>query len=174
VVVAREDTPGDRRLAAYLVAKTTAGVPQSELRAFLKERLPDYMVPASFMLLDRLPLTPSGKVDRRALPAPDRARRELERELVAPRNDTETRIAAIWRDVVGLDRVGVTENFFELGGHSLLLPQVVHRLRAAFQLEVPLRALFDEPTVEGLAITIQELLLEEIERQLGEEEAVVE
>jgi acyl carrier protein len=132
------------------------------------------MMPASFMVLDRLPLTPSGKVDRRALPAPDRARRELEREFVAPSNDMEARIAAIWRDVLGLDRVGITESFFELGGHSLLLPQVVHRLRAAFQLEVPLRALFDEPTVEGLAFTIQELLLEEIERQFGEEEAVVE
>jgi hypothetical protein len=174
VVVAREGTPGDRRLAAYLVAKTADGVRQADLRGFLKERLPDYMVPASFMLLDRLPLTPSGKVDRRALPAPDRARRELEREFVAPRNDAETRIAAVWRDVLGLDRVGVTENFFEMGGHSLLLPQVVHRLRTAFQLEVPLRALFDEPTIEGLAITVQELLLEEIERQFGEEEAVVE
>ena len=174
VVVAREDTPGDRRLAAYLVAKTSDGVPQAELRSFLKERLPDYMVPASFMMLDRLPLNPSGKVDRRALPAPDRARRELEKDFVAPRNDSEETIAAIWREVLGLDRVGVTENFFELGGHSLLLPQVVHRLRAAFQLDVPLRALFDEPTVEGLAITVEELLLEEIERQLGEEEAVVE
>ncbi len=174
VVVAREDTPGDRRLAAYLVAKSSDGVPQAELRSFLKERLPDYMIPASFMVLDRLPLNPSGKVDRRALPAPDRARRELEKDFVAPRNDSEETIAAIWREVLGLDRVGVTENFFVLGGHSLLLPQVVHRLRAAFELDVPLRALFDEPTVEGLAITVEELLFEEIERQLGEEEAVVE
>ena len=132
------------------------------------------MVPASFTVLDRLPLTPSGKVDRRALPSPDRARRELERDFVAPRTDSEATIAAIWSEVLGLDRVGVTENFFELGGHSLLLPQVLHRLRAAFQVDVPLRALFDEPTVEGLAITLEEILLEEIERQLGEEEAVVE
>jgi acyl carrier protein len=76
--------------------------------------------------------------------------------------------------VLGLDRVGVTENFFELGGHSLLLPQVIHRLRAAFQVEVPLRVLFEEPTIEGLAVTVEEILLAEIERQLGEEEAVVE
>ncbi|HEY0511355.1 MAG TPA: non-ribosomal peptide synthetase, partial [Thermoanaerobaculia bacterium] len=175
VVVAREETPGDRRLAAYLVARGP-GKPLelAELRSVLKQRLPDYMIPASFTVLDRLPLTPSGKVDRRALPAPDRARRELERDFVAPRTDSETTIAAIWSEVLGLDRVGVTENFFELGGHSLLLPQVVHRLRAAFQVEVPLRALFDEPTVEGLAITLEEILIEEIERQLGEEEAVVE
>ncbi|HEX4497579.1 MAG TPA: non-ribosomal peptide synthetase, partial [Thermoanaerobaculia bacterium] len=176
VVVAREETPGDRRLAAYVVARCAGVAPSAaELRSALKERLPDYMIPASFTVLDRLPLNPSGKVDRRALPAPDRARRrELERDYVAPRNDSEKTVAAIWSELLGLDHVGVTENFFELGGHSLLLPQVVHRLRVAFQVEVPLRALFDEPTVEGLAITLEEILLEEIERQLGEEEAVVE
>jgi amino acid adenylation domain-containing protein len=174
VVVAREDTPGDRRLAAYLVPREPGGTLElAGVRSFLKGRLPEYMIPASFVVLDRLPLTPSGKVDRRALPAPDRSRRELEREFVAPRTGSEETIAAIWNEVLGLDRVGVTENFFELGGHSLLLPQVVHRLRTAFQVEVPLRALFDEPTVEGLAITIEEILLEEIERQLGEEEEVV-
>ncbi len=176
VVVAREDTPGDRRLAAYVVARSAGSAPSAaELRSALKERLPDYMIPASFTVLDRLPLNPSGKVDRRALPAPDRARRrELERDYIAPRNDSEKTVATIWSELLGLDHVGVTENFFELGGHSLLLPQVVHRLRLAFRVEVPLRALFDEPTVEGLAITLEEILLEEIERQLGEEEAVVE
>ncbi|MFL6196328.1 MAG: amino acid adenylation domain-containing protein, partial [Thermoanaerobaculia bacterium] len=173
VVVAREDVPGDRRLAAYLVS-TNGPLAVADLRGFLKGRLPEYMVPASFTELERLPLTPSGKVDRRALPAPDRARRELERDFVAPRSESEESIAAIFAEVLGLDRVGVTESFFDLGGHSLLLPQVIHKLRSAFQVEVPLRALFDEPTVEGLAITIEEILLEEIERQLGEEEAVVE
>jgi acyl carrier protein len=132
------------------------------------------MIPASFTLLDRLPLTPSGKVDRRSLPAPDRARRGPERDFVAPRTDAEETIAAIWSEVLGLDRVGVTESFFDLGGHSLLLPQVIHRLGAAFQVEVPLRVLFEEPTVEGLAVTVEEILLAEIERQLGEEETVVE
>ncbi|HEY3570220.1 MAG TPA: amino acid adenylation domain-containing protein, partial [Thermoanaerobaculia bacterium] len=175
VVVAREDTPGDRRLAAYLVAGGPEGdLEIAALRNHLKGRLPDYMIPASFTLLDRLPLTPSGKVDRHSLPAPDRARRGPERDFVAPRTDSEERIAAIWGEVLGLDRVGVTENFFELGGHSLLLPQVIHRLRAAFQVEVPLRVLFEEPTIEGLAVTVEEILLAEIERQLGEEEAVVE
>jgi amino acid adenylation domain-containing protein len=173
VVVAREDTPGDRRLAAYLVAGEAEGdLEIAGLRNHLKGRLPDYMIPASFTLLDRLPLTSSGKVDRRALPAPDRARRGQERNFVAPRTHSEETIAAIWREVLGLDRVGVTESFFELGGHSLLLPQVIHRLRAAFQVEVPLRVLFEEPTIEGLAVTVEEILLAEIERQLGEETVV--
>ncbi|HEY4564953.1 MAG TPA: non-ribosomal peptide synthetase, partial [Thermoanaerobaculia bacterium] len=175
VVVAREDTPGDRRLAAYLVAREAEDdLEIAGVRNHLKGRLPDYMIPASFTLLDRFPLTPSGKVDRRSLPAPDRARRGPERDFVAPRTDTEETIAAIWSEVLGLDRVGVTENFFDLGGHSLLLPQVIHRLGAAFQVEVPLRVLFEEPTVEGLAVTVEEILLAEIERQLGEEETVVE
>jgi acyl carrier protein len=173
VVVAREDVPGDRRLAAYLVSRNGPLV-VADLRGFLKERLPEYMIPVSFTELERLPLTPSGKVDRRALPAPDSARRELEKDFVAPRTESEETIAAIFAEVLGLNRVGVTESFFEMGGHSLLLPQVIHKLRSAFQVEVPLRALFDEPTVEGLAIAIEEILLEEIERQLGEEEALVE
>ena len=102
VVVAREDAPGDRRLVAYLVARGADGRCElAGLRRLLKGRLPDYMIPASFVVLDRMPLTPSGKVDRRALPAPDRARRELEREFVAPSNGLEARIAAIWRDVLG-------------------------------------------------------------------------
>ncbi len=175
VVVAYEPAAGDRRLAAYLVARqpgetVSAGLSAQDLRAFLRERLPDYMVPASFTTLEALPLTPSGKVDRRALPAPDRARSEVSASYVAPRTASEETIAAIWAEVLGLEQVGATDDFFALGGHSLLLPQVLHRLRNAFQVEVPLRALFDEPTVEGLALTIEEILLEEIERQLAEEE----
>ena len=163
VVVAREDAPGDRRLTAYVVPRNgEAGA--SELRAFLRERLPDYMVPASFVALDALPTTPSGKVDRRALPSPDRL--GPEGVYTAPRTPAEETVAAIWRAVLGAGRVGVTDNFFELGGHSLLLPQVMHRLRSAFRVEIPLRALFDEPTVEGLAIAVEEALLADIESQL--------
>jgi amino acid adenylation domain-containing protein len=166
VVVAREDAPGDRRLTAYVVPRN-GEVAAAELRGFLRQRLPDYMVPAAFVTLASLPTTPSGKVDRRALPGPERLRPDDGGACIAPRTAAEETIAAIWSEVLGLGRVGVTDNFFELGGHSLLLPQVMHRLRSAFQVEIPLRALFDEPTVEGLAVAVEEILLEEIERQLG-------
>jgi acyl carrier protein len=126
------------------------------------------MVPAAFVVLDALPLTPSGKVDRRALPAPDRGRAAGDGETVAPRTEAEETVAAIWCKVLGLDRVGVTDSFFALGGHSLLLPQVMHQLRLAFQVAIPLRTLFDEPTVEGQALAVEEVLLAEIERQLAD------
>jgi acyl carrier protein len=157
-----------------VVPRQAGTAPAAELRAFLKERLPDYMVPAAFVALDALPLNASGKVDRRALPGPERTRTD-DVAWVAPRTPAEETVAAAWQEVLGLDRVGATDNFFDLGGHSLLLPQVLHRLRTAFQVEIPLRALFDEPTVEGLALAVEELLLEEIERQLseGEESLVV-
>ncbi|HSK75448.1 MAG TPA: non-ribosomal peptide synthetase, partial [Thermoanaerobaculia bacterium] len=174
VVAAREDTPGDRRLAAYVVPRRPEEPPAvPELRSFLKARLPEHMVPAAFVTLEALPLTPSGKVDRRALPAPGgRSRADREEDVVTPRTSSEEAVAAIWSEVLGVGRVGAMDNFFELGGHSLLLPQVLHRLRTAFQVEVPLRALFDEPTVEGLALRVEEILLEEIERQLAEEDDV--
>ncbi len=168
VVVAREDAPGQRTLAAYIVPRDPAAPPSaSDLRAFLRERLPDYMVPAAFVTLAALPLSASGKVDRRALPAPGRARATGGTPRVPPRTPTEGTVAAIWSELLGVEAVGATDHFFELGGHSLLLPQVLHRLRTAFQVEIPLRALLDEPTVEGLALTIEEILLEEIERQLA-------
>ncbi len=173
VVAAREDVPGDRRLAAYVVPRDAAAQPSTaELRAFLKERLPDYMIPAAFVALEALPLTPSGKVDRRALPAPGGAQAEREGDFVAPRTAAEETVAAIWGEVLGVDRVGATDNFFELGGHSLLLPQVMHRLRSAFQIEIPLRTLFDEPSVESLALALEEILLADLERQLAETEAL--
>ena len=171
VVAAREDVPGDRRLAAYVVLRDPAAA-VSELRAFLKERLPDYMVPAAFVTLEALPLSATGKVDRRALPAPGGARPERGADFVAPRTAAEETVAAIWREVLGLGQVGATDNFFELGGHSLLLPQVMHRLRTAFQVEIPLRTLFDEPTLEGLALALEEILLEDLERQLAEADAL--
>jgi amino acid adenylation domain-containing protein len=167
VVTAREDAPGDRRLAAYIVAKNGDAPGASDLRSFLKETLPDYMVPAAFVPLPSLPMTPSGKVDRRSLPAPDQQRPQSEKDYVPPSTPAEETVAAIWAKVLGLDRVSVTDNFFELGGHSLLLPQVLHQLRAAFQVDIPLRLLFVEPTVESLALAVEELVLAEIEKELG-------
>ncbi|MBV9124651.1 MAG: amino acid adenylation domain-containing protein, partial [Planctomycetes bacterium] len=155
VVLAREDVPGDRRLVAYVTARQEPALSLKELRGRLLEQLPGYMVPSAFVVLDALPLTPSGKVDRRALPAPERNRPALDREWLAPRTPVEEVLAGLWAEVLGLERVGAQDNFFELGGHSLLATQVVSRLRAAFQVELPLRFLFEAPTVAALAERIE-------------------
>jgi amino acid adenylation domain-containing protein len=132
-------------------------VPQ--LRDFLGGQLPDYMIPSAFVLLDELPLTPSGKIDRRRLPAPDEARPELRGAFVAPRNETEKALAELWASVLGAARVGAEDNFFELGGHSLLATQVVSRIRERFQVELALRELFEQPTVAALAARLDEVRL---------------
>jgi amino acid adenylation domain-containing protein len=150
-VVAREDAPGDRRLVAYIVGEAEA----EELRAHLRRSLPDYMVPASFVMLDALPLTPNGKLDRKALPAPELG--SADDGYVAPRTPVEEVLAGIWAEVLRLERVGVEENFFELGGHSLLATRVVSRVRQVFGVEVPLRALFEGPTVAELAGRVEEM-----------------
>ena len=157
VVLAREDRPGENRLVAYAVRKPGQSATVRELRDFIKQRLPDYMVPASFVFLDRLPLTPNGKVDRKALPAPEPGRSGLERGFVAPRTPIEEVLASIWAEVLKRDGVGVQDNFFELGGHSLLATRMMSRVREAFQVEVPLRSLFEAPTVAGLAEAIEVL-----------------
>jgi amino acid adenylation domain-containing protein len=150
-VVAREDVPGEKRLVAYVVAESTA----DELRQFLKDKLPDHMAPAIFVLLDALPLLPNGKINRQALPAPDRTRPELDNAFMAPRTPTEELMAAIWAQVLNIERVGVHDNFFDLGGHSLLATQAVSRMREALQMEIPLRRLFELPTVAGLAESLE-------------------
>jgi len=150
IVLARADASGEMRLLAYVVGER--GLPTgSELRSFLKEKLPEYMVPAAFVPLDALPLTPNGKVNRHALPVPDRTRPELEKEFIAPRTPEEEIVAEVWSQVLGIERIGIYDNFFELGGHSLLATQVVSRMREAFGVEIPLRRLFEVPTVAGLA-----------------------
>ena len=123
------------------------------LRNHLKDRLPDYMVPSAVVVLERLPLTPNGKVDRRALPAVEGAR-AVDEAYLAPRTETEQRLAAIWQEVLRVERIGVNDNFFDLGGHSLLATQVISRAREAFGLNVALANLFDSPTVAGLAIHV--------------------
>ncbi|HEY0737635.1 MAG TPA: amino acid adenylation domain-containing protein, partial [Herpetosiphonaceae bacterium] len=125
------------------------------LRAFLRTRLPEYMVPSAFVVLDAIPLTAHGKVDRRALPAPDSARPMPEDTFVAPRTADEEIVAQIWAEVLHLDRVGILDNFFVLGGHSLMATQVISKLRAAFQIELPLRVLFEVPTIAGLCERIE-------------------
>jgi len=150
VVLAREDTPGDKRLVAYVVPREEPAPTISELRRFLKETLPEYMVPSAFVYLDALPLTPNGKVDRRALPAPDQTRPELESAYVAPRTREEKILADIWAQVLGVEQVGVHDNFFELGGDSILSIQVIARANQA-GLQLTPRQLFQAPTVAGLA-----------------------
>ncbi len=152
VVVARGEG-GDKRLVAYLVAREEApGL--AELRSHLQASLPDYMVPAVFVVLDALPLNPSGKVDRKALPAPEEATTSTT-DFVAPRSPVEELLAGIWAEVLRVERVGVTQTFFELGGHSLLATRVVSRVRQVFGVELPLRRLFEAPTVARLAREIE-------------------
>jgi acyl carrier protein len=119
------------------------------------------MVPSAFVVLDSLPLTPNGKLDRKALPAPDQTRPELEKTFVAPRTPVEETLASIWSDVLQFDHVGIHDNFFELGGHSLLATQLISRIRDAFKIDLPLRSLFEAPTIYGLAQRIQELGVKE-------------
>ncbi|MBZ4423328.1 non-ribosomal peptide synthetase, partial [Myxococcus sp. RHSTA-1-4] len=148
VALVREDVPGDKRLVGYVAAPESLDT--SALRAFLKQRLPEYMVPSALVRLDTLPLTSNAKVDRKALPAPDAALASSE-SFVAPRNATEQKLAELFASVLRLSQVSVTGNFFELGGHSLLATQVISRIRSALGVELPLRALFEAPTVAALA-----------------------
>ena len=127
-----------------------------QLRRFLKDRLPEHMVPASFVILDELPLLPNGKIDRRALPAPEAARPDLPHAFVAPRTHVEQLLAATWSDLLGVPHVGIHDNFFDLGGHSLLTTQLISRVRELFQIELPLRHVFQQPTIAELAAAIEQ------------------
>ncbi len=156
VVIAREDAGGERQLVAYVVCSQSGATPSaSGLRAFLKQKLPDWMLPASFIVLDALPLTPHGKVDRRALPAPDHARAESERAFVAARTKTEEVLAGIWSRLLGIERVSIHDDFFELGGHSLLGMQLISRVREALGVELSVRALFDAPSICAFAAKVE-------------------
>jgi arthrofactin-type cyclic lipopeptide synthetase C len=158
VVVARretEDVAGDKRLVAYLVSDQHPAPTAGALRAFLKERVPEYMTPSVFVTLDALPLTPNGKVDRRALPAPEKTRPDLESAFAAPRNPIEETLAEIVAQILWIEKPGIHDNFFELGGHSLLATQFISRVRNALQVELPLRSVFTGPTIAELAEAIE-------------------
>ncbi|WP_326841142.1 amino acid adenylation domain-containing protein [Streptomyces sp. NBC_01558] len=166
-VIVREDVPGDKRLVAYLVAAGPDAPSITELHAHLGRHLPDYMIPAGFVLLERLPLTANGKVDRAALPVPDGRRPDLGTSYTAPRNTVERHITAVWTELLGIERVGVHDNFFQLGGHSLLATQVASRLRKALRVDVPVRAVFDHPTPAELAQNIADLMMAAINAQFA-------
>jgi amino acid adenylation domain-containing protein len=159
-----KDPEGDKRIVAYLsTGGGGAAAPNvSALRRFLAERLPNYMLPASFVMLDTFPLTPSGKVDRRALPEPDTARPKVETAFVAPRNDFEEIVSAVWQEVLKCDQIGVFDNFFDLGGHSLMATQVLSRIRDRFEVEMPVSVLLEAPTVAQLSTRVEEIILAEI------------
>lgn len=157
VVVVREDQANDKRLVAYLVANSQANIATSDLGGFLQQKLPEYMIPAAFVILEALPLTSNGKVDRNALPAPDTSRNDV--GYVPPRNPTEEALVTVYADVLGRELVGIHDNFFDLGGHSLLATRVISRLRQLFEMDLPLRNLFEKPTVAELADRIATMRL---------------
>ena len=155
VVLAREETPGDKRLVAYVVASSGETPAIGELQRQLAEKLPPYMVPSAFVFLEALPLTPNGKVDRKALPAPKLDNLKAPESIAPPRNAVEEQLRGMWKEVLHLDQIGVSDNFFDLGGHSLLAAQVVARIRDGFGIDLPLLAVFDAPTIAALAEGIQ-------------------
>ena len=151
VVIARENTSGDKRLVAYFVPETPATLATAELRSHVTKKLPDYMTPTAFVQMAKLPLTPNGKVDRKALPAPTVNDFETQLEYVAPRDATERKLVQLWEEVLGVSPLSVTANFFELGGRSMLAARLFTRILRTFGKELPLSTLFRSPTVEQLA-----------------------
>ncbi|MBD2468777.1 non-ribosomal peptide synthetase [Nostoc sp. FACHB-145] len=158
VVVARETEAGDKRLIAYLVPANSEAIDLNALTKFLRDNLPDYMLPSSFAILEALPLTPNGKVNRQALPALEELSQQIKGNITAPRTLVEEVLAGIWIKILGIKQVGIEENFFELGGHSLLATQVMSQIREAFQVELPLRSLFESPTLAELAQRVEAVL----------------
>ncbi len=158
VVMAREEEGGEKRLVGYVVGKDEQRVTWRQVQEYLSERLPEYMIPTRFVMLEEMPLTPNGKVDRKALPEPDQSRPELEQGYLQPTTATEEILAGIWAEVLRVEQVGVKDNFFELGGHSLLATQVMSRVREGFGVEIGLRKIFEMPTVAGLAQCIDEAI----------------
>jgi amino acid adenylation domain-containing protein len=155
VVIVREDETENKSLVAYITVQPQQTIVIPELRGFLESKLPNYMVTTAIVVLEALPLTPNGKIDRRALPAPDLTQLISESNYVAPATPVEEMLAGIWAQVIGLERVGVNDNFFDLGGHSLIATRVISQIRQVFEVEIPLRRLFELSTVNELAKEIQ-------------------
>jgi natural product biosynthesis luciferase-like monooxygenase protein len=172
VVLAREDTPGDKRLVAYIVLNGDLAPGDNDLRNYLKGRFPDYMVPSAFVSVEVLPLTPNGKVDRRALPAPEKAHSGMKTAYASPRNNLEQSITAVWQRVLRVGRVGIHDNFFDLGGHSLLMAQVHSELRQSFNKDFPLVKILEHPTISSLAKYLAEEESEQVSVQQSYERAM--
>ncbi len=172
------DADSDRsRIVAYAVPNLRSTISATDLRSYVRKKLPDYMIPARFIFLDALPVSPNGKIDRKALPVPGRSRPELDVPYIAARSPVETELAKIWAEVLAIDRVGIHDNFFDLGGHSLAASRLVSRVIQKCQLELPIKALFESPTVAEMALVIirnqaNKVGQEELERMLSEVEAI--
>ena len=165
VVVAREDVPGQQRLVAYIVPACHPALPVNVLRSALAERLPDYMIPAAFVMMQALPLIGAGKVDRRQLPAPSNARPELATPLVLPRTPVEEMLATIWAEVLGLQQVGIHDDFLDLGGDSLLAHQLISRVLTTWQVSLAVPTLWQAPTVADMAMVIVQHRAQQIEEE---------
>jgi amino acid adenylation domain-containing protein len=146
----REDEPGDKRLVAYFVTESGKSLQSAEIRKFISGKLPEYMIPSAFVAVEAIPKTPSGKIDRRALPKPDESRPDIGTLFVEPRTDVEKKIAGIWSQLLRIDKTGVNDNFFDLGGNSLLALQMIARLRQEYGMEVPVVKLYQYPTISSL------------------------
>jgi acyl carrier protein len=155
VVVARADHSGTKQLVGYVVLRSGAAATNLQLREFLAAQLPAFLVPSHIVPLEKLPLTPNGKVDRRALPAPEDVQTGADPTTAAPRNSTEILLVEIWREILQREEVGIHDNFFHLGGHSLLATQIVSRLARAIGVELPVRTLFEAPTIAALARVVE-------------------
>lgn len=165
VVVARELSPGDPRLIAYVIPSAT--FPTEELRAFAKDRLPGYMLPSRFVKVQEFPLNANGKIDRKALPLPKSGDEDMGRQFVAPRTETEQQLALIWSEVLQVTAIGVRDSFFDLGGHSLLAIQVISRVRSRFGVELPLRSLFENPTIAELSKAIEAIRAQSVSIEMS-------
>lgn len=149
IIVVREDTPGNKRLVAYVVADRENRPGAEGLRAYLKEKMPEYLVPSAYVIMDNLPLTPNGKVDRAALEVPSLPRVDIDNDLVLARTPAEELVAQVWSSLLGVEKIGIYTNFFSIGGHSLLATQINFQLRKLFRIDLPLRSMFETPTIDG-------------------------
>ncbi|MCP5063167.1 MAG: AMP-binding protein, partial [Ignavibacteriae bacterium] len=157
LVMVREDSPGLKQLVTYMVSSKNVSIDLAELRTFLRSKLPEYMVPVSYIILEEFPLTPSKKIDLKALPIPDSSHKTVKAEYVQPRNETEKIISEIGKELLGIDRMGIYDNFFELGGHSLLATQFISKIQDEFKVEIPLRKLFENPTINDIGNIMENL-----------------
>ena len=163
VVLCLEDISDEKQLVAYIVRADGSQLFPDRLLTYLKTKLPDYMLPSAFVVVETIPLTPNGKIDRRALPKPDESHRVHHTTYVGPRTSMEKVVGEIWSDLLKIDRIGVYDNFFELGGHSLLATSLLARIRKICRSNLPLRILFDYPILEDQALMLENFILQEIE-----------
>lgn len=161
VVLAREDAADNKQLVAYVIGAHGKHPTVESLRSFLRERLPEYMIPSVFMMMDVFPQTPNGKVDRKALPAPEQARQALEGDLLVPKTFVEVELVKIWKDTLGIEEIGTRDSYFDLGGHSLSAVQVTMQIRQTFDVDFPMRMVFQAPTLPELAASVEDLLLKQ-------------